>query len=371
MPRRDLILLPLISVLTVLVLLGAAELIARATYTSQENDSCIVPDSRLGLRYKPNCTSETKSFESPWVTSHYNECGYRSDASCGPAPNNVRRVVVLGSSIAMGYLVPEQDTFAALSAEDLSQRCGGPVEFQDLGGTLIFWTRVLNRVDDALRLKPDAGLLQISTFDLERPDPGGGAVTNHESDQKSDNLLLRLQAMARASVAWQVAQHFMFQNEDLYLPLYLRSGSKSAYMREPLSPFWLEQLDHFDVMLGTIADRFHAAGVPLALVFIPQRAQAAFAKEDGQWPNVHPYMVNRALEQIAAKHGVPFIDTTQTMAKAANVTKLFYAVDGHLDAAGHTLIAPVIADGMIADLAPFRGCKTEGTKPQIQASMQR
>ena len=370
LPRRDLFLLPLISILTVLVILGGADLYSRLAYGSQENDACLIPDARLGLRYKPNCTSHIKSFESPWVTNHYNGCGYRSDASCGPAPAQVRRVVLLGSSVAMGYLVPEGDTFSERSSEELSRRCGAPVEFQNLGGYLIFWTRVLNRVDDAIRLKPDAALLQLSTYDLERPDPGEGIAAGYQPVPPPTNLLVKLQDFLKSSSAWPVAQHYMFQNEDLYLTLYLRSGSKSAYLRKPLNAFWQDRLDQYDLMLGKIADRFHAAGVPLALVFVPQRAQAELAAKDKPWPNVYPYEVNQELQRIAMKHGVPFIDTTQAVSAAADINDLYYAVDGHLDSAGHRLIAPAIVDGMIADLRPFRDCDIVA-KPQIQASQGR
>lgn len=356
LPRRDIFLLPLISLLTVLVMLAGADIAARMLFTTDEKDVCLVPDDRLGLRYRPDCTARIKSFESPWVTDHYNDCGYRTDASCGPAPAGVRRVVLLGSSLAMGYLVPEPDTFAARSARDLTRACGAPVEIQNLGGYLLFWTRILNRVDDALKLKPAAGLLQVSTMDLERPDPGEGAVGQNEGEPPTTNLLLKLKDLLGQSRAWQVAQHYMFQNEDLYLSLYLHSGSKSAYLREPLSPFWQDKLRAYDVMLGKIADKFHAAGVPLALVYVPQRAQAIVASKQPEMPGLHPYQLDRRLAEIAAKHGVSFIDTTPAVARAPKITDLFYPVDGHLDGAGHTLIAPAIVGGMIADLPPFQDC---------------
>jgi GDSL-like Lipase/Acylhydrolase family len=343
-------------VMTMLVMFGMAELVSRAVFTSREYDACLVPDARLGLRYKPDCTSLTKSFESPWVTYHYNECGYRGEASCGPVPPGVRRVVLLGSSLASGYLVPEQQTYAARSAEELSQRCGAPVQVQNLGGTLIFWTRVVNRVDDALRLKPDAALLQISTYDLEHPDPGEGPENGSHDVVESKNILLRLQDFLKETRTWSIMQHYLFQNEDFYLSLYLRSGSKSAYLRDPLSSDWQARLRAFDGMLGKIADRFRQAGVPLAVVFVPQRAQAGLAANTKRPQDVHPYLINQALQKIAASHGSAFIDTTQTIADSKNVTDLYYAVDGHLDGEGQTLIAPTIVNGMVAALPPFRHC---------------
>ncbi len=359
LPARDLILLPLIAVMTVVAMVGAAEITSRIVFTSQENDACIVPDARLGLRYKPDCTSVTKSFESPWVTNHYNECGYRGDASCGPVAPDVRRVALLGSSLALGYLVPEQQSYAARTAEELTQRCHAPVQIQNLGGTLIFWTRVVNRVDDALRMKPAAGLLQISTYDLEHPDPGEGAENGSNDAAQTRNILVKLQDVLKQTRTWSILQHYLFQNQDFYLSLYLRSGSKSAYLREPLSPEWQARLQAFDTMLGKIAGRFHAAGVPLAVVFVPQRAQAELAAEANRPAEIYPYLINRALAKIAAEHGAAFIDTTETIARSDDVTGLYYAVDGHLDGKGQMLIAPPIVDGMIADLEPFRDCNAQ------------
>lgn len=359
LPARDVILLPVIAIATIFAMFGAAELVARIAFTSQEYDTCIVPDARLGLRYKPDCTSVTKSFESPWVTNHYNECGYRGEASCGPTPPNVRRVALLGSSLALGYLVPEQQTYAARSAEELTQRCHVPVQIQDLGGTLIFWTRVVNRVDDALRMHPVAGLLQISTYDLEHPDPGEGAENGANDTTQSRNILLQLQDLLKQTRTWSILQHYLFQNQDFYLSLYLRSGSKSAYLRDPLSPEWQTRLQAFNTMLGKIADRFHAAGVPLAVVFVPQRAQAELAAEPNRPADIHPYLINQDLQKIAAGHGTAFIDTTETIAASNDVTGLYYPVDGHLDGKGQSLIAPPIVSGMIADLAPFHDCATK------------
>ena len=332
-------------------MVAGADLVSRMMFTEQEKDACLVPDARLGLRYKPDCTATLKSFESPWVTDHYNDCGFRTDAPCGPVPRGVRRVALLGSSLAMGYLVPEQDTFAARSAKALTRLCGAPVEVQDLGGYLVFWTRILNRVDDALKLKPDAALLQVSTMDLERPDPGEGAVGANEGEPPTTNLLLKIKDLLGQSRAWQVVQHYLFQKEDLYLSLYLNSGSKSAYLREPLSPFWEGKLRAYDVMLGKIADKFHAAGVPLALVYVPQRAQAIVASKEPGMPGLYPYQLDQRLAAIAASHHVAFIDTTPAVARAPKITDLFYPVDGHLDGEGHTVITSAIVDGIVAEPA--------------------
>jgi hypothetical protein len=78
------------------------------------------------------------------------------------------------------------------------------------------------------------------------------------------------------------------------------------------------------------------------------------------FPDVHPLAINRLLAAIAKRHGIGFIDTTPAIEHAPDIADLFYAVDGHLDAAGHRLITPTLVDGMIAELPPFHDCRPIG-----------
>jgi hypothetical protein len=84
LPRRDLWLLPLISVLTLCIPVGGAELAARLIWPLQLDNACRLADPEVGVRYRPNCTTTMKTPEGPWYVSSYNDCGYRSDSSCGP-----------------------------------------------------------------------------------------------------------------------------------------------------------------------------------------------------------------------------------------------------------------------------------------------
>ncbi len=151
-------------------------------------------------------------------------------------------------------------------------------------------------------------------------------------------------------------QHFLYQNDDIYLPMYLRSGNKSDYLRAPLNAFWQGRLRSYDAMVGTIADRFHAAGVPMALVFVPQRAQAGLAAKVDPPTGIHPLLVNQVLRSIADKHGIAFIDATTSIARSKRVGDNYYPIDGHLNGQGHAVVASAIVDGLIADLPLFQGC---------------
>src|ERR1700690_3263813 len=95
--KRDYFLIPLISVLTVIAMLAIAEVLTRTVWNAHEEDSCvIIGDPIDGYRIKPNCTARTKSAEGTWATYHFNECGYRSNTSCGPVAPGTLRIAILG-----------------------------------------------------------------------------------------------------------------------------------------------------------------------------------------------------------------------------------------------------------------------------------
>src|ERR1700728_1613113 len=70
LPRRDLVILPLLSILTIALLLVGSEVAARRFFPeSLGGDPCRVADATIGFKYRPNCTSRVKSAEGPWVVN--------------------------------------------------------------------------------------------------------------------------------------------------------------------------------------------------------------------------------------------------------------------------------------------------------------
>src|SRR5580693_6083253 len=95
LPRRDFILLPLLSLATILVMLGLSEVAARYVFVESFRGSCGMPDELHRYRFKPNCTAYAQAPESPEVESTYNECGYRTREPCAPPPPGTIRVATL------------------------------------------------------------------------------------------------------------------------------------------------------------------------------------------------------------------------------------------------------------------------------------
>jgi len=133
LPRRDLVLLPLLVALTVAVVGGGAEVVSRILYPAKEINACLVrAKGAAPLYYKGGCASRTKIPEGPWVTNAYNACGSRTPEACGPKPAGAIRVAVVGSSTSAGYMVNYADSFAARASAALTKACRRPVAWSFL-----------------------------------------------------------------------------------------------------------------------------------------------------------------------------------------------------------------------------------------------
>ncbi|MDR8726572.1 SGNH/GDSL hydrolase family protein [Burkholderia pseudomultivorans] len=365
--RRDYLLLPAVCLLTVLAMFVVSEAGTRlawsAGHTGQE---CHAPDPRLGIVNVPNCTMRVKSPETPWITYHYNECGFRSPDACGPKPAGTRRVAILGTSFAEGTSVPYDKSFSALSAARLTRLCRRPVEFQNLGVYELPLRKVMARIGPALRLQPDAAILAIAPFDLEklnRPDDADDSAgikrvaTAANGPAPRADMLTRIKDVVKNSRAVTVAEHFMFQNPDIQVPMYLQYGDKANFLRPPFSPAWMQRLAAADTLIGNAAARFHAAGVPLLLLAIPQRTQAELMASKTLPPGVDPMALQHALKAIAEKHGVGFIDLSAEFTRNPHPGNLYYPVDNHLNEDGSQAVASSIVTSLSAGgFAAFDGC---------------
>jgi hypothetical protein len=363
LPRRDWLILPVLSLLSLAILLGASELLACVIWPEQLQDRCAVPDPALGLHFRSNCRSEIKGAETPLVENVYNACGFRSAGQCGSKSPNEFRVAVIGASIGGGYLVPYDQTFIAIAQEALAKRCRVPVDFQNLTVPGIGPQKAALQLPTALTLQPDVVLMALSAYDLQilnedqsrateaSPAPGVPGGINE--------VVLRVAAALRASRATLVAQHFLYENLDSYLPLYLKHGDEADFLRPPLSEAWQHRLELFEREVDEIGARSRASGAHFVLVFVPLRAQALLLNWKHLPPDVDPTLLGRALSAIARRHGITYLDMTQTMGDRADVANLFYPVNAHPNAAGSAVIAGALEDVLLADDNPPGICRDQ------------
>jgi hypothetical protein len=380
LPRRDFWLLPLISIFTVLGMLGGAEVLARVGWPEQLVNGCQVQDQALVFRFQPNCSSTMKAFEGPWYTNNYNACGYRSAAPCGPVSAGTRRIALIGSSVSEGYLVEYPNTIGARLGDDLTAMCGGPVEVQNLasGYGARQDHRLVLRMEEALTLRPSAVLLIQVPFDVEAmlledaTEPTTGAASNARpaaNTQSSVNQVAELRKRVsdwfRNSRAVVVAQHFLFRDWSAYLPLYLNYyGDKADFLRPPFTAAWQERLRRFDLLITKLADRARQEGVPFMLAFVPHQAEVALMSGRSAPPGVDPQALPNAIAAIAARHGVTFVETSPVLRREPKLEEFYYRSDGHPSGRGLPIVARYIAERYVSVAnGPFTDCRSIATMP--------
>lgn len=368
LPRRDFFLLPAIGLLTVITMFLMSEFLARMIWPEEERDACLVSDPVFHSRFRPNCKSRTKAAEGPWVENSYNECGYRSQESCGAKPPGAVRVAVIGTSYSYGYMTPYDDTYTTLAGNALTRQCKRKVEFQNLGVPNVSLVDVYRRVDEALALKPDILLMVISEGDIVReispeelahrneppievqstkPASGGDLFRHH--------LVVRL----RESRAVLMLQHFMYQNPQTFANLYMAYGDNADFLRVPFTPRWQQRFSNLDVLLGDISKKAQDASVPMVLLLGLTPAQIAIADSHAR-PGVDANALPAKITEIAAKHHILTVNLLPSFADRPDVNSLYYQVDGHASPKGHHVIADVLDKQLLSSGLPvFAGCSAK------------
>lgn len=361
LPRRDWLLLPLISLLTIVSMFCVSEAATRLVWNRGGSDPCRLADAtRIGNT--PNCTARLKRPESPWVDYSYNDCGYRTEEPCYHKHPGSWRIALLGSSLAEGYMVPYAQTFAAQAGAGLSKVSRRSVEVQDMAAPECWPDCAARRVGEALSVRPDAVMLAISPFDVAQDTvyhpPTGEPPRRPGPDTAKPPLIQRSIQFLSGSRTVLVAKHFLYQNTQTYVRLYLLQGDTADFLRQPFTPAWEKRFSNLDLQLGEMAAKTHAAGVPLLLIVAPEHAQTILLGMPNLPPGVDPYAFERRIARIAAKHGIVFVDVFKEFAAAApQVNSLFYPADGHWTAAGHFVISQAIVRSCLDGGLPFLpGC---------------
>lgn len=348
LPRRDFFLLPLISVMTILLMTGAAELASRKIWPEFATDKCIRIDPVLGNRYVPNCSMVWKNAEGPWVRYDFNECGYRGTVSCGPKPSGTLRIVLMGSSAAFGLEVPYEDHFATRAAPELAKILGDPVEFQNMAAVGRDWSRNEMVLDEMMALKPDAIFYFVMPFDLARMDrldilhePGAAPAT--AAAMKVGAWTRVRHALANSRLAY-MSQHFLLADESFLLRAVQNYGDPLDVSRQPTPPQTEKRFELLELIVSKLAERARGQNIPCFMIAIPNRVETALIRSNAQLPHMDPYIFPRRMESIAARHGVAYIDLIPYLKDAPNAADLYYRVDGHPTGNFHKLLTQVLAD---------------------------
>jgi hypothetical protein len=375
LPRRDWILLPLLSLLTICLLAGSTELIARRMFSeslSSINDCLIMDDPSTGVRAIPNSVCTYKIPEGQPVDYGFNSSGYRADQEYAPKPPGTYRIVMTGSSLAMGWGVPREKTFAALLPAELSRQTGRKVELYNHAMMYEVPHIVDLRFNQTLAARPDLILWIVTYWDIQNAATVAPVqIKPIESSAFMGRTRRRLhEALAAKSIAGAVSdlestvRDLLSSTKSEYLLRHFSSESQSQYIRshldgpeavtlkvEPCAE-WQSNLLAFDTYAADIEGRARAAGVPLAVVLVPWRVQAAMLGM-GEFPKgYNPYKLDDEMRSIVATHGGIYIDILPDFRTIPNPEQNYFPVDGHPDVDGHAMIAGFLAKALINGTVP-------------------
>lgn len=344
--RRDLLLLPGISLLTMLLMMGSAEWVCRVAWPAYENDTCSAPAGNL-----PDCVVRMKNPEGPEYVYRFNECGYRSDARCGTKPQGVFRLASLGTSIAMGLYVPAQDLFSNRAAAELTTMLHKPVEAQNMGSLTSIVHATLEQIPAALRLQPDAITIEINPFDLlsftDREQQRSVSVRNASGAAPAGGWMIDmtdLRLTMRETRAGYMAQHVLLSDDAFFYQSYADYGDPDDVLAQPESTVCERRYAALERTLGEIRERLRGTGVPVFIVPIPNRIAAGMMSDNRHIANRDPDAFQRRLESAARKQGMLTVDTASYFRAVPHAERLYYPVDSHPGPAAHILIGHAVAE---------------------------
>jgi hypothetical protein len=373
--RRDWILLPFLGLLTVALVAVSTEALARWAFSDSVGSAtaCTVRnDNPAGVRALPDSVCWEKLPEGELEENRFNSYGDRAGMEREPKPPGVYRIVMTGTSVAVGRYVPREKTFAALFPAELSQLNGRKVELYNESMMQGFLDSVPLRFNEILAARPDLILWVLTPLDIRNtsfvpyqdptlnlPQSAGKAL----SLKRAWYLLKKAYAtgsildMARVHFnrtrSALMLRHFLYQSQSLYIKSYLMGSDEEAgYLKAEPSPEWKKYLRHFDSEIAIIQERSRAAGVPVVVVLVPYRAQAALISM-GEWPaGYNPYRLDNELRSVVTSHGGIYIDMLPDFRSIPNPERQYFPVDGHPNAAGEATIARLLAKQLASGAIP-------------------
>jgi hypothetical protein len=373
-------LLPLLSLLTICLLSISVEFIARRIFVESATTTLgclVVNDPSTGVRAIPNSVCTQKIFESALTEYRVNSCGHRAGMECGPKDPGKYRIVLVGSSFAYGMWVQREQSFAALLPKELSQRSGRTVELYNQSMQWGMPRSVKLRFNEALAADPDLILWPIASVDIENvedilpyvaPREDAGTETTG-MDEPGGMLAKRWRriavAFSRKTVAdlvrdgWKRAllelnetrtvfllQHFLYQSQSQTVKHYLARRKGVAYLDVEPSAAWQGKLQQFESYVADVLAQAKAARVPVVVVVLPIRAQAAMISR-GEWPaDFDPYKMGGQIRTIVEKHGGIYKDILHDFRRIPNPERYYLPVDGHLDVGGHEIVSGLLAKAL-------------------------
>lgn len=265
-------------------------------------------DPSTGARGTPNCVCREKIPEGTLTEYRFNSGGYRDDREFGPKTPGTYRIVMLGTSVAAGFRVPQDQTFAALLPAELSRRTGRKIELYNEGLPWRSPHTISLHFDDVLAARPDMILWILTPIDIEMT----SWVVPTEEEVRSLSLPARAWHKAKAafttkSFATSIAEifshtrtatllsDFLYESQSQYVKSSLMSGSyQNGFLKSERCAEWQRRLGDFENSAANMEARARDAGITFVAVLLPDRTQAAMISMMGEWPKGYdPFKLDR------------------------------------------------------------------------------
>lgn len=384
--RRDWLLLPAVSLLTICLLAVSIELLSRLLFpvTQIGFDNCFAANNPTGdAAVKPNSVCWEQTAESRTkIEYRFNGRGHRAGAELSPKLSGTYRIVLIGSSLTQGLFVPREKTFAALLPQELSLETGRKVEvYNEATGGKFRGGRYPTRTsaqhfDEVLAAQPDLVLWVITPTDVmtfgQEEKPSSPDPQSRTGSAKPATFWSRLTSSIaartlgeRLKAQWErtrtsiVLRHLLIasESENEYVRSYLQNGDDAGFLMAKPNDKWQMQIQAFSAEVSEIVGNAKDAGVPLVAVFIPNRAQAAMIANGG-WPaGYDPFKLEEDIRNNVINNGGRFLNVLPGYRTIPTPERGYFPVDGHPDADGQAVIFRLLDREL-----------TNGSVPELRAS---
>jgi hypothetical protein len=340
--RRDWLWLPILGLLTICLVGGSVEWYARGVFgrlpTAGEN--CLVSDGADGSRGIPNCVVREKIPEGQVIEYRFNNNGYRNNVDFAPKSSDTYRIVMVGTSVAAGFRVAQDQTIGALLPGELSRRTGRKVEVYNQGLPLQTTNSIARHFHDAIAVHPDMILWIVSPLDISYSfEAGRREGVNLRSARASfDTSMTTLFSHTRTAM---LLKDLLYKSPSEYVQASLMgSDYKQEFLQRESSAEWLRELKEFDNSAADIEGQARQAGIPIVAALAPDRTQAAMISMMDECPKgFDPYKLGGELRSIIVSHGGTYIDILPEYRSVRDPQLGYFPIDGHPNASGQAMIA--------------------------------
>jgi len=368
MPRRDWILLPMLSLLTVCLVAGSVELTARHIFPQLDTlgeDCMVFNDPVTGARGIPNSVCREKIPEGELTEYRFNSCGHRAGMECGPKAAGVYRIVMIGTSSTLGMRVPREKTFAASLPLELSQRTGHEIELYNEAIPYRSPDTLALHFNEILKAEPDMILWGLYAGDIESQSQV--VAPNREIDLSFPVRVWHRIIATFATKSFAASIQYFFRHTRIAVLLsdalytdqrqFVKSSLMATdhdigYLKAEPSPEWQARLNEFDGNVTKFETQARAAGVPLVVFLLPAHAHADMIIM-GEWPaGFDPYKLDEELSSIVTSRGGTYIDILPDVRTISNLQQGYFPFDGHLNARGHAILSGILAKELTSGAVP-------------------